>query len=367
MALRFWKNPTNPAMMRLYVSEEVLRTLSLDPDEAKIWIEPSEKLRSGWAIRSRGDVSPAGKGAVFHNNVMGAAGITASMPWDDLVAQAQKSPKRRAKPPSPAKRGYQSALEHMRGNRSEGRSQEAASLDIASIKMNQPVTILVDHREPAALIELLRENEMVTVESVSLELGDFEVQDADGNRLLIERKRCDASSGKTDFEVSIQDDGRLFDQSERLKLAQGTSDRQVIPVVILEGDLYANSTTMLCQQIDGAVSFLSTIQRISLLPTCHIHHTAYLIVKLAGHFVGGLYTPVTLHKAKPKALFEQQKYVLEAFPGISAKSAELLLREFGTVRKVLTATRTELLSIKGMGPKRVDALMAVLEGGPQSQ
>jgi len=202
----------------------------------------------------------------------------------------------------------------------------------------------------------------VTVQRISLPLGDIAVEDREGNQLLIERKRCDSGSAKTDFEISITDDGRLFDQSERLKMAVGASEQQVIPVVLLEGDVYGNSTTMLCQQIDGAISFLSAVQKVSVLPVYNLNHSAYLILKLASHFVDGLYSPVSLHRAKPKAIFEQQKYILEALPGVSSKVADTLLETFGSVRNVMAASHEDLLKVKGLGPKKVKAMLQVLDG-----
>jgi ERCC4-type nuclease len=336
----------------------------VDPKSAKLWIEPSSEMKSGWIIKARGDVTSIGSGSQFIARVIEAAGISLDMDWDALVAKADRPAKRQKQRTDTSAPGYQAVRPNLHGNRSEGRAKEALELDISSIKMTTPVTIQVDHREPSTLLELLASHSMITVEIVSLDLGDIAIEDDSGNRLLIERKRCDASSNKTDFEVSVQDDGRLFDQSERLKMAAGASERQIIPVVILEGDVYANSTTMLCQQIDGAISFLSAIQRISVLPTYNHVHTAYVIAKLAGHFIGGLYTPVTLHKSKPKALFEQQRYALEALPGISTKVAELLLAEFGSVRRVMTASKEELLQVKGLGPKKVEAVIKLLDGVP---
>jgi Fanconi anemia group M protein len=191
---------------------------------------------------------------------------------------------------------------------------------------------------------------------VSLDLGDIQVEDSEGNSLVIERKRCDGAHTKTDFESSVVD-GRLFDQSERLKLKAGASDHQCIPIILLEGDLYTHAKSMLCQQIDGAISFLCAIQKMSVLPCLNQNHTAYVIAKLASHFKSGLFASVSLHKAKPKAIFEQKAYALESLPGVSSKTAEALLLAFGSVRAVMTASRTELLKVPGMGPKRVDALL----------
>lgn len=67
-------------------------------------------------------------------------------------------------------------------------------------------------------------------------------------------------------------------------------------------------------------------------------------------------------KGRAKAMFEQSRYVLESLPGVSSKMAEILLAEFGSVRKVMSAGESELMSVKGLGRKKVEALMKVLDG-----
>lgn len=85
-----------------------------------------------------------------------------------------------------------------------------------------------------------------------------------------------------------------------------------------------------------------------------------MILKLASHFVDGLYSPVSLHRSKPKAIFGQKCYVLESLPGVSSRIAEALLSHFGSVRRIMTATEAELREVDGLGPRKVAALMSVL-------
>lgn len=355
--LNLWTNPHKTTMQRLYVDGRVFHSFKgLDAGDVKIWIEPSETLMAGWVVKSKGDVSEIGKGLAFQKAVMDALGITHAQSWSDLLGMASDKPARGR----PAKENGRFGVRKTGMDVPKSmRAEEAMNLDISSIKMLGPVTIQLDHREPDSLRELLDKHQLVTVEIVSLDLGDVLVEDREGNRLIIERKRCD-EGGKTDFEVSIQVDGRLFDQSERLKMEVGASDKQVIPVILLEGDVYGNSTSMLCQQIDGALSFLSVVQKVSVFPVYNQVHSAYMIAKMASHFMDGLYQPVSLHKAKPKAIFEQKRYVLESLPGVSCKVAEVLLEHFGSVRAVMAASKEDLLKVNGLGPKKVTALLSVL-------
>lgn len=256
MSLNYWKSPQNPNLVRLYVGVDVFRQLpGVDSKDTKIWIEPSETLMAGWVIKARGEISSIGQGIAFQKRMMEVLAIDPAMSWADLVDKANQPSVRKGRPAGePGARRAPSGAEP-----ATARAFEALNLDIPSIKMVAPVTIKVDHREPAELVQLLASHPMISVESGSLDLGDIAVEDRDGNQLLIERKRCDASTIKTDFEVSVQD-GRLFDQTERLKMQAGASDQLIIPIVMLEGDIYGNSTTMLCQAIDGAISFMAAIQ-----------------------------------------------------------------------------------------------------------
>ena len=54
---------------------------------------------------------------------------------------------------------------------------------------------------------------------------------------------------------------------------------------------------------------------------------------------------ITLHSRIPKTKEEQKKYILESFPGIGPRTAEKLLKEFGSVKKVINATKEQLEKI----------------------
>lgn len=138
-------------------------------------------------------------------------------------------------------------------------------LDVATIKnITKPIHVLVDHREPPEIVELLRRAPMTTVEVCALELGDYLI---DGH-LIVERK----SVG--DFEASIiDDDKRLFTQSERMKHRP-----ELVPILVIEGDVFGRRQRMTAQQITGAITFLGVIQGMSVLTTLDLAHTAYMII-----------------------------------------------------------------------------------------
>lgn len=350
MHLALWKNPKTSSV-RLYVNG----FFPEEHSETKAWIEQTRTNLRGYALKTSGGyTSIAGTNSELMKLILSELRLSEETMWDDLVARVGSST------PKKQKRVFGNKSKNIH---SGSRAEEALNLDIAGMKMPAPITIHVDHREPQEIVNLLDEHPLITVlYSNALDLGDFMVEDTEGNQLIIERKRCDSSHEKTDFESSIQTDGRLFDQSERMKFAAANSDKQIIPIFILEGDVYENAGSMLCQGIDGAISFLSAVQKISVLPTYNANHTAYLVAKLATHFLDGLYSPVTLHKAKPKVLFEQQRYILESMPGVSTNLAALLLETFGSVRNVMLASEKDLMAVKGLGKKKISVLLDVLSG-----
>jgi Fanconi anemia group M protein len=53
-------------------------------------------------------------------------------------------------------------------------------------------------------------------------------------------------------------------------------------------------------------------------------------------------------------------YVVSSLPGIGAKTANNLLKHFGSVRAVMNASKEELMEVDGVGPKRAEEIHDVL-------
>lgn len=137
-------------------------------------------------------------------------------------------------------------------------------------------------------------------------------------------------------------------------------------MLLLEGDVYANSTRMgLIQQVDGALTFASAIQRMSVLPTLSLRHSAYVLLKLAQHQRWGLGYDLGLRAEKPRILLDRSAYVLEGISGVNAGLARTLLEHFGSVRAVCQAEISQLQKIPGIGPKRAISIYETLSGEAQ--
>jgi Fanconi anemia group M protein len=333
------------------------------PKTVKAWLqEDGDSWALQVAVRTDDPVPPDSIEAL-KAALLTSADLTGQELWADLIAVSEETA-------SPAKPLTTEMTDLPPGGNlpvikpAAFRAKESGRLDISKIKMPGNIVIEVDHRETHLISELLAKHPNITVNRVSLDLADFRVEDREGNELLIERKRCEPTAaspdGRNDFESSIVSDGRLFDQAERLRFKTSNSDHQVIPIILLEGDVHGHSKGMLLQQIDGALTFLSAIQRISVLSSYGANHSAYIVAKLASHFYDGLFAPIVRHQKKPKALLGQKLFVLESLPGISSGIAEALLERFGSVRAVAMADESELASVKGVGPKRSREIIRVL-------
>ena len=183
-----------------------------------------------------------------------------------------------------------------------------------------PAKIFVDsrEREMAKLLESLGLE--VTVKN--LEVGDYVVSD----RVAIERKTAQ------DFVASIIDPQRnLFRQIADLAR---TYDR---PVLILEGrDLY--TTQMNAGSIRGAMISVAVDYGVPIIPTEDRDETAAVIALLAHREMREGREPKVHGHKTARTLKEQQEYLISAISSVGPTVAKNLLKHFGSVEKIMTAS-----------------------------
>ena len=69
-----------------------------------------------------------------------------------------------------------------------------------------------------------------------------------------------------------------------------------------------------------------------------------------------------LRGRKPvRSVPEQQRFLIEGLPFVSAVSARRLLGHFGSVRRIINATHAELCEIEGIGAKKAQAIREIIE------
>ncbi len=205
------------------------------------------------------------------------------------------------------------------------------------------IEIVVDHREGRSSVvkELYRLG--ASIKGEQLGVADYLLSE----RIAVERKEVG------DFLTSVMD-GRLFQQAGEL------SGSYMRPVFIIEGrDLF--TTRMLSENaIMGAIASLIGDYRCSVLLTKDAVETAKLLYSMARREQEGGRGVGRRGEKKRMGTHQQQRFIVEGLPGISATMAERLLLHFGTVERIMTAGEKELMEVEGIGKKRAKAIREVL-------
>lgn len=239
----------------------------------------------------------------------------------------------------------QSELELLRG-KLETRFEKASSfhqvikensatqktLDVSTSDEDQ-IMIIVDHREYRSTVARSLNEKHVLVKPKQLDVADYVVS----SRIAVERKTID------DFLQSLIS-GRLFEQLQRLRSAYPR------PLLILEGSGLFTKRNMNHYAILGSLISISVDLGIHILTTQTPLETADLLFILAKREQRLEHKPVVLRGEKPSLqLFEQQRFIIEGLPHISAVMALRLLNHFKSIRAIALATPEELQEVPGIG------------------
>jgi len=204
--------------------------------------------------------------------------------------------------------------------------------------------IFVDFRE-REMAKLL-ESRGIVVTVKNLEVGDYVVSD----RVAIERKTA------ADFVASIIDPQRnLFRQIADLAR---TYER---PVLILEGrNLY--STQMNAASIRGAMISVAVDYGVPIIPTEDRDETAAVIALLAAREMREGRPPKMHGHKTARTLKEQQEYLISSISSVGPTVARNLLKHFGSVEKIMTASSEQLQEVGLVGPKIAERIRELVGG-----
>lgn len=206
------------------------------------------------------------------------------------------------------------------------------------------VRVVVDHREmPSGVVQELAKLG-VEVEARQLEVGDFILSD----RVGVERK----SVG--DFLQSIVDK-RLLAQAKQLS---ETFER---PILILEGEGLYTRRAIHPNAIRGALAALAVDFGVAVIPTRDERETAAVLAIIAQREQTERAREVAIRgEAKGLTLPEQQRFLVEGLPGVSAVLAERLLAHFKNPERVMMASEQELQRVPGIGKVKAKEIRRVL-------
>jgi len=177
-------------------------------------------------------------------------------------------------------------------------------------------------------------------------VGDYVISD----RLAIERKTAQ------DFVASIIDPERnLFRQLSDLAK---TYEK---PIMILEGrDLYTRQ--MNPSSIQGALASIAVDFGIPIIPSEDRNETASIIAMLAAREHKEGHEPKLHGHKTARTLKEQQEYLVSAIPSVGPAVAKNLLKHFGSVERIMTASQDELQEVELVGPKIAERIRELIGG-----
>jgi len=210
------------------------------------------------------------------------------------------------------------------------------------------VKVYVDRREIRSHVAHSLENLGVEVILRTLEVGDYVVSD----RVGIERKTAE------DFLSTFLGGRDLFSQISDLARAYRR------PLLIIEGEGIYTKRQIHPNAIRGAISTIAIDFGVPVLFSKDEEDTAALISVIAKREqADGSKKDINLHGNKTASMLpEQQEYVVSAISEIGPVVAKNLLRHFGSVERIMTASREELMAVELVGPKTADRIKEVVSG-----
>ncbi|MCS7106365.1 MAG: helix-hairpin-helix domain-containing protein [Candidatus Aenigmarchaeota archaeon] len=205
------------------------------------------------------------------------------------------------------------------------------------LKPKDKILIVCDYREKDVIEELKKLGALVNVQS--LKVGDF----------IVSEKVCIEKKTHSDFISSIID-GRIFEQASSLR------KNFEKPIILIEG--YSNreisdnalKAALACLLIDFGISLVSTKNPLD---------TAKLVYWIAKKEQSEAKNEVAIKIGKkPKDMKKIQEFIVCSLPGVSTKTAVKLLKEFGSVEKVFSASEEELKKVLGKKAEKIKKILS---------
>lgn len=222
--------------------------------------------------------------------------------------------------------------------------------------------IYVDVHEPEKIVSTIRKlgGEVV----VRDQPVDYAIQGTYGS-IVVERKAV-----MTDLARSIEY-GQLWDQLETLKIFESEG---YIPFLLIEGNFWRllrpvrrkkKVGGMSLQSLWGIMNSIMLDWMIPVVKTENMDMTANWLISMDRRLGKPAEDRIPALRHKIKELKENPdlmaRFIVEGLPGISGELADNLLKHFGTVRKVMSASKEDLMQVKGIGEVKAQQITTILD------
>ena len=213
-----------------------------------------------------------------------------------------------------------------------------------------PLEIVIDDREPDAMLEYLLFYKNIIVRKERLLVGDYLLD----SELIVERKT------PSDFSASIKE-GRFFKQAGKL------ANSKVPACLILEGRKREYKNLGFSKNaVQAILMSVSLIFKIPIIRAKTRKETVSVMLQSFKQLTKDKLADYKFHpRLKPKFqksdnFLKQKIHILEGFPGIGADRAEYLLNHFGSLQHIFNAPESDLLSVIGIGKSTVQKMKEIL-------
>ncbi len=204
--------------------------------------------------------------------------------------------------------------------------------------------IIVDHRESRSPVMRFLTQKDIIIEPQQLDVGDYIVS----SRIGVERKTVD------DFLNSLIE-GKLFVQMKNLRAAYSR------PLLLIEGDNLLTKRNISHNAIFGSFSAIMVDFGIPIITTHTPQETAdFLTVMLHREQKEGDRAVAVRGEKTARTISEQQQFLVEGLPNVSAVLAQRLLQHFGSIRTLVNASEEDLCQINGIGKNIATDILKIL-------
>jgi Fanconi anemia group M protein len=222
------------------------------------------------------------------------------------------------------------------------RQENQKKLDEYSKKPN--VKIIIDHRESRSPVMRFLSQKDIVIEPQQLDVGDYIIS----SRIGVERKTVE------DFLNSLID-GKLFVQMKNLR---ATYSR---PLLVVEGEGLLTKRNINHNAIFGSIVSIIVDFGIPIITTRTPQETADFLSVMAYREQREGNRAVAIRGEKTaRTISEQQQFLIEGLPNISAVLAQRLLQHFGSIRSLVNTTEEDLCQINGIGKNIAADIIKIL-------
>jgi Fanconi anemia group M protein len=201
------------------------------------------------------------------------------------------------------------------------------------------VNIYVDTREMRSPVAKALEEMGAIITLKTLEVGDYILSE----RVGVERKTVE------DFLSSLIDRSQGRDLFAQMSELARNFER---PVLILEGEGLYTARRIDPNAVRGMLASISIDFGIPIISTVNPEDTAALLYIIGKREQFDEKREISLHSRKTShTLKEQQEYLVSAIPGVGLIAAKNLLRHFGSIEAIMTASIEDLMKVEKIGRK----------------